>query len=833
MKKLLLAFCLTPFGVGVAWADSLYVRVVGRYDMLLTAYSVAPVGDYVYIANVDTLRVVSVANPAHPVEVGHCGALGEARGVAVSGDYAYVADMDSSLRVFSIADPVNPVEVGRCRTPEMAMSVVVSGGYAYVGLRDSGLRVISVADPSHPTEVAHCGRYYVYDLDVCGGYVYAAATSGGLRIISVANPAHPTEVGYYNTRGDVEGVAVSGEHAYVVSTDSTFRVLSISDPTDPVEVGSCWTPWAPQDVAVVRNYAFVANWGGGLQVIEIADPAHLADVGHYTFGESWSIAYNRDLVYLTAHNSLVILKFYQLGDLDVDPDSLDVVADTLRLRDWTTVPGESLECVRGDFILANTSASYNPDTTDGPSRSPVDSLSFSGSLTGPGGTIDSIVIPNLPSSLAQGQTMVCTLAAYVPVGLRDGDYTGSIYISGKDTAHLLVQCSCYVLVRKLGDLDVDPDSLDVVADTIRLTNPGSKVTGEFILANTSQLYNPDTSDGPSKSPVDSLRFTGSLAGPGGTLDSIRIPNLPKSLAQGQTIVCTLAVYVPPGLRDGDYAGSITITGKDSVGALIQEIFSALLKNVLGDLDIDHDSLGVAHDTMNLHTQPAGPVYHPYAKAEFMLVNTSSSYNPDAEDGPSRSTLREVEVEAKVEARGRAAPMVNSKYRIVKSGSDFHSSQFTLDSSAVGIYVLNLPESLAVGQAVECTLALVLPVGATPDGYTGWVTISAMDTLGYQVQDSFATAVRGPEPRQNLDSLRVAPIPFKPNQNPEHDAIHFQGLSAGARVIVYDASGQSVWSATESGDGHLKWDAKVASGIYVYLVVAKDGESKVGKLSVIR
>jgi hypothetical protein len=218
----------------------------------------------------------------------------------------------------------------------------------------------------------------------------------------------------------------------------------------------------------------------------------------------------------------------------------------------------------------------------------------------------------------------------------------------------------------------------------------------------------------------------------------------------------------------------------------------------------------------------------------MLVNTSSAYNPDAEDGPSRSKLRQVKVEAKVEAQGRAARRVNSECRIVKSGSDFHSSQFTLDSSAVGIYVLNLPESLAVGQAVECTLALVIPVGTQPSGYSGVVTISAYDTLGYQVQDSFFLTVRGPQPRQNLDSLRVAPIPFKPYQNPEHDAIHFQGLSAGAKVVVYDASGQSVWTATEHGDGHLQWDANVASGIYVYLVVSADGESsKVGKLSVIR
>jgi lysyl-tRNA synthetase class I len=81
---------------------------------------------------------------------------------------------------------------------------------------------------------------------------------------------------------------------------------------------------------------------------------------------------------------------------------------------------------------------------------------------------------------------------------------------------------------------------------------------------------------------------------------------------------------------------------------------------------------------------------------------------------------------------------------------------------------------------------------------------------------------------------VAPIPFKPYSHPEQDAIHFQGLTSGARVIIYDASGQEVWRDTEKGDGHLKWKAEVASGIYVYLVVTQDGKDHVkGKLSVIR
>jgi hypothetical protein len=816
LRTLTLALCAYSVLVSTVQADSLYVRLVGQYDMSPTAYSVAAAGVHVCVANNDTFRVVSVADPAHPFEVGHCGGLGGARGVAVSGDYAYIADMDSSLRVFSIADPVHPVEIGRCRTQDEAISVVVSGGYAYVGDR-SGLRVISVADPAHPVEVGHSGTYYPYDLAVNGSYVYAAASSAGLLIISVADPSHPTVVGNYNASSKIDAVAVNGEYAYIAGTDSTFRVISVADPANPVEVGHCYyttgVPAAPQDMEVIRGYAFLTTWNGGVRVVDVADPAFPTEVGHYTLGESWSLALDERHVYITTSPSLYILKFYQLGDLDIDPDSLDVVDDTLQLRRWVTTPGESLERAYGEVVLVNTSASYNPDTTDGPSRSPVDSISSVCSLAGPGGSIDSVTITNLPHSLAQGQTVVCTLAAYMPVVLRDGDYTGSIIISGKDTTHLLVEESCYVRVRKMGDIDVDNDSFDVVADTIRVrprvvsSGPPPTYTdcayGEFILVNTTASYNPDTADGPSRSAVHALRFTGALIGLRGTIDSILIPDLPESLTIGQAVVCTLAVYVPPGLPEGDYSGPIVIRS-DSLQPQISETVYALVSK-LGDLDADDDSLDVVHDTLNLHSQPAGSGHPPYTRGEFVLVNTSSTNNPDTSDGPSRSTL--IEVEVKVEGQ---------------NGS--------IDS----VYVLNLPESLAVGQAVECTLALVLPDSGPPGGYAGVVTISAYDTLGYSVQDSFFLRVNATSSRQNLDSLRVGPIPFKPNHDPAHDAIHFWSLPAGARAVVYDASGQSVWTATESGDGHLKWNAEVASGIYVYLVVSADGKSsKVGKLSVIR
>ncbi len=811
-----LSFC-TALAAMASAQESLCVRRVGRLCPLPSQiYDIVLREDLAYVADYRAgFYVLSVHNPVEPETLGHFPVQTNEYvwAVDVDGNYAYLSG-NRGMRIISVADPANPVEVGYYTGPGHAFGVGVAGNLAYVVTGDSGLRVVSIADPANPVEVGQCilpGN--AYDVAVAAGYAYVAADSAGLRVVSLADSAHPVEVGHYRNMGSARGVTLQGNCVYVGHLFDSLRILSISDPVHPTSVGAF--PAGCRSMAVVGDTVFLAQQPGslGLRVLSISDTAHPAEVGFfYRDGTGIdAVAATKRYIYAPYGGGLQVFQYYPgVGDLDVVPDSLGVVHDTIRLKG----PG-SYDV--GAFVLANTSPSFNPDTIDGPSVSPVDSIRFTGSLTGPGGKLDSFYVRNLPESLAQGQTVVCTLEAYVPPGLRFGSYTGAIVFSGRDTWNYQVVETVYAKLAKLGDIDVDPDSLDAATDTVRL-RPGRLsqgpppvftryALGRFVLANTDSSYNPDTSDGPSQSPVDSLRASGSLGGPGGTLDSVFILNLPESLAQGQAMVCSLAVYFPPGLEDGTYAGSVTIDGRDTLGAPVQETVYALMVKNLSDLDVDQDSLSVVHDTMNLHAQPAGPVYHPYAKAEFMLVNTSSVYNPDASDGPSRSPLHGIEVESKVKAE---------------------------DSSLATISVLNLPSELQVGQAVECTLAVTFPMHAPSSSYSGPVILTASDTIGFEVQDSFYLVVQGPQPRENLDSLRVAPIPFKPNQSPEHDAIHFQGLSAGAKVVVYDASGESVWTATETGDGHLKWDGRVASGIYVYLVVSADGtSSKVGKLSVIR
>ncbi len=240
--------------------------------------------------------------------------------------------------------------------------------------------------------------------------------------------------------------------------------------------------------------------------------------------------------------------------------------------------------------------------------------------------------------------------------------------------------------------------------------------------------------------------------------------------------------------------------QDSTGGNIYSIRGRVVE-VMADLDVDNDSLGVQSDTMDLRTQPAGPVYSPYAKGLFVLANTNDLYNPDSADGPSLSRV------------------------------DSLTDSCTVDS----VYVLGLPASMAVGQVAVCTVAVVIPVGTAPGSFVGTVHIYGIDSLGSPVEETFYLRFAGPQPRGSLDSLKIGPIPFTPHRDPAHTAIHFQGLPSGAQIRVYDQAGALVWSSdpADAADGHCAWPADKASGIYIYLVKAPDGTSRTGKLSVIR
>lgn len=90
--------------------------------------------------------------------------------------------------------------------------------------------------------------------------------------------------------------------------------------------------------------------------------------------------------------------------------------------------------------------------------------------------------------------------------------------------------------------------------------------------------------------------------------------------------------------------------------------------------------------------------------------------------------------------------------------------------------------------------------------------------------------------ENLDIVKVYPIPFKPIR--WDSEIIFDGLPQNTTIRIYDISGSLIKEIENITIGTYGWDVKdaygkdVASGIYIYIVTC-DWMKKIGKIAIIR
>jgi len=312
--------------VGIApAADSLNVRLVKNWPVPGYAMGVALRGDLAFVANWPShgLRVISVADPAYPRDVGHVDIVPDsAMAVAVSGNYAYIANLGAGLLVISVADSAHPAVVGSCKTPGRAYRIAVGGDYAFVAQLDSGLSVISISDPTHPTRVGqwHASGSLASNVAVAGHFVYLTDMSRGFSVVSVADPANPVEVGHNDSVG-FAGLAVADNYAYVGNNANGISVVSLADSGNPVQVGWCQTH--EQDMAVAIDDYVCALGSSRLYVISKSDPSQPDTVGHYQY-MGWNangLATSGDYIYVASDYGLYICQRYDGAGAEVTPNA--------------------------------------------------------------------------------------------------------------------------------------------------------------------------------------------------------------------------------------------------------------------------------------------------------------------------------------------------------------------------------------------------------------------------------------------------------------------------------------------------------------------------------
>lgn len=218
------------------------------------------------------LRVVSLRNPARPVEVAELLDLHRIVDIVVEGSVAYVAAADEGLLVIDVSDPTAPRELGRLFTGGYAFGVAADGDRVLLADGWGGVRVIDVADPKAPRLITTVPTTaWAMGVQIDQGRAYVAA-GNEFRVFDLADAGDPEGVGSLPLAGGhAAGVSVSGERAVVVDDTAGIRILDIGAGS-PAEL-STYAPLAPADgLEVIGNRAFIAAKGQGLQVVDISDP---------------------------------------------------------------------------------------------------------------------------------------------------------------------------------------------------------------------------------------------------------------------------------------------------------------------------------------------------------------------------------------------------------------------------------------------------------------------------------------------------------------------------------------------------------------------------------
>jgi len=91
---------------------------------------------------------------------------------------------------------------------------------------------------------------------------------------------------------------------------------------------------------------------------------------------------------------------------------------------------------------------------------------------------------------------------------------------------------------------------------------------------------------------------------------------------------------------------------------------------------------------------------------------------------------------------------------------------------------------------------------------------------------------------DLSTAHMYPNPYKPSIG--HTSITFANLTGHTKVQIFNISGEIIYEEEKDTPmGELNWDVKnakgerIASGVYVYMITNNAGQSKKGKLAIIR
>jgi hypothetical protein len=228
----------------------------------------------------DTMKIVSVANPAQPRLIGTGRTRGWDEGIWASGSNkaAFLADNYEGLWAFDITNTANPVLDTVLPGVDLSYDVYINNGRAYIATDKSGLKILDVSDPTRPSTL---GSY-----DTAGqaplmrsaaakdSFAFVGWGRPALVSVDVSDPTHPVVAGGCDdVTNPPEDIVIRDTFAYIAEA-SFFQIVNVARPREPVLVGSCLAGDLLRAGLVVQDtLAYFIGPFVGMQVFSIANPA--------------------------------------------------------------------------------------------------------------------------------------------------------------------------------------------------------------------------------------------------------------------------------------------------------------------------------------------------------------------------------------------------------------------------------------------------------------------------------------------------------------------------------------------------------------------------------
>jgi hypothetical protein len=289
-----------------------HITPLGFYDIPEATQSVAVRGDYAYVGSDYGLRIVDIADPTNPAEVGFCETKGPVEDIALSRGYAFVANL-VYLDVIDVSDPAHPQRVARSERFGTAKGVFVAGDYAYLATWGA-VRIIDITDPGEAHEVGSFTEELAQftDVIVSDGYAYVSCAKGfsGLYVLDVSNPLRPQKIATF-TPSSGHSIAIARSETYLYLLGAGLSILDVSNPRAPRVIGAYDDVPNAWNLSVAGSDVYLVSRDGGLHVIDVADPAQPSEADTLDMPASANgVAVSGDKVYVVSEDGrLAIYRF--------------------------------------------------------------------------------------------------------------------------------------------------------------------------------------------------------------------------------------------------------------------------------------------------------------------------------------------------------------------------------------------------------------------------------------------------------------------------------------------------------------------------------------------